>query len=87
MAGGMAAMSAAIHKNAELPVEELVGIVGKTSTVDLQVSYLRPGRGDIFIAKAWLTKSGRKISFAQMELTNQDETLIATASATYLLKG
>jgi uncharacterized protein (TIGR00369 family) len=87
MAGGMAAMSAAIHKNAELPIEELVGIVGKTSTIDLQVSYLRPGRGDIFIAKAWLTKSGRKISFSQMELINQEETLIATASATYLLKG
>jgi uncharacterized protein (TIGR00369 family) len=86
MAGGMATMSAALHKNIDLPMEELVNIVGRTSTVDLQVSYLRPGRGEFFTAHGWLTKSGRKISFAQMELKNQEEILIATASATYLLK-
>jgi|SRR5579883_475230 uncharacterized protein (TIGR00369 family) len=86
MAGGMAAMAYAIHKNPDKSVEELVGIIGKTSTVDLHISYLSPGIGKKFIAKAWLTKSGKKISFARMELTNDEDTLIATGSATYLLK-
>jgi len=86
MAGGMVVMSAAIYKNLEKSIEELVETIGKTSTVDLQISYLRPGRGELFIAKAWLLKSGKKISFVRMELSNQDETLIATGSGTYLLR-
>ena len=86
MAGGMATMAAAIYKNADKSIEDLVGIIGKTSTIDLHICYLSPGRGKIFIAKAWIIKSGKKISFARMELTNNEDTLIATGSATYLLK-
>ena len=86
MAGGMVAMSAAIHKNQGKSADELIAIIGKTSTIDLHINYLRPGKGKLFIAKAWLTKSGKKISFARMELMNEDETLIATGSATYLIK-
>jgi uncharacterized protein (TIGR00369 family) len=83
MAGGMAVMADAINKNADRSIEELIVIIGKCSTIDLQISYLRPGRGEMFIAKAWLIKAGNKISFTRMELHNQDETLIATSSGTY----
>lgn len=86
MAGGMTVMTTAIHKHPECSVEQLAEIIGKCSTIDLQISYLRPGKGDRFSAKAWLTKSGNKISFARMELHNQDEVLIATGSGTYLLR-
>lgn len=86
MAGGMAAMADAISKNPGLSTQELVSIIGKCSTVDLQISYLRPGKGEQFIAKAWLIKSGKKISFARMELLNQEQTLIASGNGTYLLK-
>jgi len=85
MAGGMLIMASAINKHPEANLEELANIVGKCSTIDLQVSFLRPGRGDRFIAKAWLLKSGNKIAFARMELQNQDETLIATGSGTYAM--
>lgn len=86
MAGSIVVMSSAIYQNNDKTVEELVSMVGKTSTVDLQVSYLRPGRGTLFIAKAWLIKSGKKISFTRMELSNQEDTLIATGTGTYLLR-
>lgn len=86
MAGGMAAMADAIHKCTELSADQIVSVIGKCSTVDLHISYLRPGRGELFHAQAWLTKSGKKISFARMELRNQDDALIATGNATYLLK-
>lgn len=86
MAGGMIVMAAALEKHPGSTVAELVEIVGKCSTIDLQVSYLRPGRGEHFYAKAWLIKSGNKISFTRMELLNQDNTVIATGSGTYLVK-
>jgi uncharacterized protein (TIGR00369 family) len=84
MAGGMAVMASAIPKHPEQTMEELASVIGKCSTIDLQISFLRPGKGDTFIAKAWLIKGGNKISFARMELHNQDDTLIATGSGTYL---
>lgn len=85
MAGGMAVMAAGIHKNQGKPKEEIVAIIGKCSTIDLQISYLRPGRGERFIANARVIKSGKKITFARMELINQDRLLIATGNGTYLL--
>ena len=86
MAGGMVVMSQAIFKHPNASLEELASIIGKASTIDLQVSYLHPGRGDVFTAKSVLVKSGNTVSFTRMELFNQDDTLIATASGTYLLK-
>lgn len=85
MAGGMVVMVSTAEKHPDHSIEELAKIIGKCSTVDLQISYLRPGKGELFVAKAWLMKSGNKISFARMELHNQDDILIATGHGTYLL--
>lgn len=85
MAGGMAVMAHAVYKNKDRSIPELVEIIAKCSTVDLQVSYLRPGRGELFHAKAWLIKSGSKISFTRMELLNESDSLIATSNGTYIL--
>jgi uncharacterized protein (TIGR00369 family) len=86
MAGGMVVMADAIRKYGDSSVEELAEILAKCSTIDLHISYLRPGRGETFIAKAWLTKSGKRISFTRMELHNEDEILVATANGTYTTK-
>lgn len=51
MAGGMVVMSASIHQHLELAIEDLVSLIGKTSTVDLQVSYLRPGKVNYLLLK------------------------------------
>jgi len=83
MAGGMVVMSSIIQKNPNCTVEDLSEILSKCSTVDLQISYLRPGKGDLFITKAYLIKSGNKISFARMELYNQEDVLIAMGNGTY----
>lgn len=83
MAGGMVVMANTVYKNADQPIETLAEILGKCSTVDLQISFLRPGRGEHFTAKAWLLKGGNKISFTRMELYNDKESLIASGSGTY----
>lgn len=86
MAGGVAVMVTTIFKYPEHSVEEMSKMLAKSSTIDLQVSFLRPGRGQHFIAKAFVTHSGNKISFARMDLYDQDELIIATGSATYFVK-
>jgi uncharacterized protein (TIGR00369 family) len=84
MAGGMAVMASIIHQRTNLSIDELANVLGKCSTVDLQISYLRPGKGEHFIAKAWLLKSGAQISFVRMELLNHNDTLIASGTGTYI---
>lgn len=86
MAGGMVVLASGIKKHPKSSIEELARIASFCSTIDLHVNYLNPGKGETFIAKSWLLKSGHTVSFTRMELYNQDETLIATANGTYLLK-
>lgn len=86
MAGGMVVMASAIHNHPSASIAELTALVAKCSTIDLQISYLRPGKGDLFTAKAELVKGGRYVSFTRMTLLNQDETVIATGNGTYLQK-
>lgn len=86
MAGGMVVMASVVYKHPENTLEELAELLGKCSTIDLQINYLRPGRGELFTAKAFLLKKGSKISFTRMELFNQDGLLLAHGAASYLLK-
>ena len=86
MAGGMAVMLSALEKHPHASQAELLNIIGHCSTVDLQISYINPGRGKFFTATASLIKSGNFISFTRSELFNDTEQLIAHAHASYLLK-
>lgn len=85
MAGGVAAMITAVHRLPLQDIEALSAQLGKSSTLNLHVDFLRPGKGQHFIAKATVLRAGSKITFTRMELFNQDEVLIATASGTYLI--
>lgn len=86
MAGGMTVMAAAVARHKNDAIDDLADIIGKCSTIDLQISFISPGKGENFIAKAWLVKKGHSISFTRMELRNQDDSLIATGSGTYFCK-
>lgn len=86
MVGGMLVMAKLVVIHSDKSIDELAELLGRCSTTNLQINYLNPGRGDLFTARATLLKTGRKISFAQMELMNQDGEKIATANGTYLVK-
>ena len=85
MAGGMAAMVSLIYKQPAKDLAEIANILGKTSTIDLHVNYLLPGKGSFFTAKANVKHSGNKICFTNMELFNDTNTLLAKGSGTYLI--
>src|ERR1700733_11896795 len=48
MAGGMTVMSAVLHDNFDKTHEEIATLLGKVSTIDLHLSFLRPGKGEWF---------------------------------------
>ena len=54
-------------------------------TIDLHVDYLRPGRGNYFIATGRVVRLGNRVAVAHMELVNDADELIATGDAAYMV--
>jgi uncharacterized protein (TIGR00369 family) len=57
----------------------------KGGTIDLRVDYLRPGKGKRFVASGAVLRRGNKVAVVHTELRNEQDELIATGTATYLV--
>ncbi len=55
------------------------------ATVDLHVQMLKPVSGTTLRAKGELVKFGKQIAFTKMQAFDQDNQIIAVASATFLV--
>ena len=55
------------------------------TTIDMRVDYLRPGKGQEFIATAEVIRKGRKVAVLRMELHNERGDHIAFGTGTYLV--
>lgn len=80
--GGMAAITAAV---AGSDVSTLAERFGKLGTIDLRIDYLRPGVGEKFTASGVALRTGNKVAVTRMELHNEEGTLIAVGTGTYLI--
>lgn len=82
--GGFVIFNELLHReeNVGLPIESVFERLG---TIDIRVDYLRPGLGKKFFAKASITRAGRRVAVAHMELRNDSETLIATGVGAYVV--
>lgn len=54
-------------------------------TLDIRVDYLRPGKGEQFIATAQVIRRGKKVAVCRMDLHNESGRHIATGTATYII--
>lgn len=82
--GGLSALSAIVFERNLGTLEEILALFVRFGTVDLRVDYLRPGLGERFTASGTVMRSGRRIAVIRMEFHNQDDTLLATGTATYI---
>jgi uncharacterized protein (TIGR00369 family) len=58
--------------------------IQKIATVDMRVDYLSPGRGDRFMVTGRALKVGARIVSTRMEVTDENDELIAAGSANFL---
>ncbi|MEK1940584.1 MAG: thioesterase family protein [Pseudomonas sp.] len=82
--GGAMALIGAFERHQNLSSSERMARLSKLGTIDLRVDYLRPGRGQHFVAKAVLLRSGNKVAVVRSELHADDGTLVAVGTGTYL---
>lgn len=85
VAAGLACVGSVLMRQDPLIEEELASRLSRMGTIDLRVDYLRPGRGEHFVASASVLRSGNKVAVARVELHNHDGLHIASATATYLV--
>ncbi|HWE90522.1 MAG TPA: PaaI family thioesterase [Pseudonocardiaceae bacterium] len=58
------------------------------TSIEIKVNYLRPVHaGSELLATGWVTKPGRRVSFAEGDVRDAEGKVVATASSTCLIMG
>jgi len=83
--GGIVSLVGLIDRMKDIPESEVFARMEKMGTIDLRIDYLRPGRGEYFIASGEAMRQGNKVTVARMELKNNEDVLIAVGTGTYLV--
>lgn len=83
--GGLMAILHAVAEMDNVTLEEFHHRVGKMSTIDMRIDYLRPGKGEYFIATAEVIRKGSRVAVCRMELHNDSGTHIAFGTGTYMI--
>lgn len=83
--GGLALMWAIGEKHADEAAAQVMHRWLRIGTIDLRVDYLRPGIGRHFTASAQVLRLGGRVGSTQMRLLDDGGSLVATASAAYVV--
>ncbi len=85
VAAGLVCVGSTLTRHDTINEEELRQRLSRMGTIDLRVDYLRPGRGERFTATSTLLRAGNKVAVARVELHNEAQVYIASATATYMV--
>lgn len=83
--GGLMAILHVVRDMQDLSMEDFQQRLGRMGTIDMRVDYLRPGKGDEFIATASVLRKGSRVAVCRMELHNEQGEHIAFGTGTYMV--
>jgi uncharacterized protein (TIGR00369 family) len=83
--GGLAVMLGIADFHPHESCDEIMKRFSQLATIDMRVDYLRQGLGQTFTAEASVVRLGRRVAVCSMRLSNEENSLIATGSATYMV--
>lgn len=83
--GGLMVAADIVTRSESLEKAVLLNKLSNLGTIDLRTDFLRPGRGEVFVASAHLIRAGRKVAVARMEMHNEKGEHIAFGTGTYLV--
>ncbi|NQZ07942.1 MAG: thioesterase family protein, partial [Algicola sp.] len=66
--GGMMAVGGLLAKAEDITETAFLNSLGTLGTIDMRTDFLRPGRGESFVASARLIRTGNKVCVCRMEL-------------------
>ena len=80
VAAGLVCVGSTLTRHETISEDELRQRLSRMGTIDLRVDYLRPGRGERFTATSSLLRAGNKVAVARVELHNEEQLYIASAT-------
>jgi len=83
--GALIAIEGALKQLQVSTREQVVYHLTKTSTIDLRVDFLRPGKGTSFVATGTVLRTGKRVAVTRTEFRNEESLLIALGTATYVI--
>jgi uncharacterized protein (TIGR00369 family) len=83
--GGMTATASAIKRKQGLSHDEIADWIARIGTIDMRIDYLRPGRGNRFQSTGIVMRTGNKVAVTRMELSNEENVLIAVGTGAYIV--
>ena len=78
------AVASLIDTAAAFAVLTQLGISERVTTTDLTIHYLRPANSGRLTARARIVRSGRRLFVLSVEVTNDQQILVATAVTSYI---
>ena len=85
LVGGVVAAANIISNLTDLSAQTVQQSLSRLGTIDLRTDFLRPGRGEEFIATARVIRSGNKVAVVRMEMHNEKGDHIAFGTGTYMV--
>ncbi len=85
LTGGLVASMELLKHMEGMEMEEIGKRMAKVGTIDLRVDFLRPGKGEYFVATGTILRKGSKVAVVRTELCNDQKVLIAAGTGTYLV--
>lgn len=83
--GGMMAVAGLLLRTDAKDIPSFAKQLSTLGTIDLRTDFLRPGRGEHFVATATIIRTGNKVCVCRMELHNEQDVQIACGTGTYLV--
>lgn len=82
--GGLTALASLLAETDAASIDDVGRLFAGFGTIDLRVDYLRPGSGKRFVAGGVTLRAGRRVAVTRMELHNEEGTLIAVGTGSYV---
>ena len=83
--GGLTAFLGMQHSLNDEELDERFRQFGRLGTIDLRIDYLRPGRGQEFIATGHNIRTGTRIAVSRVEVANETGEVIAVGTGAYVI--
>ena len=83
--GGILVFQEIVRKMNGKSRQELFKKLNEMVTLELHIAYLQKGAGSRFVVSGQVIRFGKKVAVTRTELQNEDHTIIAVGTATYLL--
>jgi uncharacterized protein (TIGR00369 family) len=85
LTGGAIAQANALKNLSGKTLGEIYQLLGKMSTINMRVDYLRPGAGEKFRLEGRVKRSGSKVGVTSVEMFDDKESCIALGTGSYMV--